>query len=74
MRHDELEVLLHREPCPRLRLHLTGGEVFEITDPDEAVLRRSTVQLLVATQDQREREAIINLLHIIWIEVLPPSS
>jgi hypothetical protein len=74
MRHDELEVLLQREPCPRLRLHLTGGGMFEITDPDEAVLRRSTVQLLVPTPDPREREAIINLLHIVWIEVLPPSQ
>jgi hypothetical protein len=74
MRQDDLKALLHREPCPRLRLHLTGGEVFEITDREDAVVDRSTVQLLAPLPDQKEREAIINLLHVIWIEVLPSSS
>src|SRR5438105_1436999 len=38
MRHDDLRRLLRREPCPRLRLHLSGGVTFEITDPDLVVL------------------------------------
>jgi len=74
MRHEDLELLLRREPCPRLRLHMTGGTVFEINDPDAVVFGRSTVELLLPPSDEREREAILNLLHIIWIEVLPPSS
>jgi hypothetical protein len=36
-------------------------------------LSRSTVELLLPRGDEGEREAIINLLHIIWIEVLPSS-
>jgi hypothetical protein len=71
MRREDLTVLLRREPCPRLRLHLTDGAVFEINDPDSIVFGRSTVELLLPPGDEEEREAILNLLHIIWVEVLP---
>jgi hypothetical protein len=71
MRQEDLRRLLRREPCPLLRLHLTNGIVFEINDPDLAVVGRSTVELLLPPGDTGEREAVINLLHIIWVEVLP---
>jgi hypothetical protein len=74
MRRQDLELLLHREPCPRLRLHMTGGELFEINDPDQVVLGPSTVELLLPSGEAREREAVMSLLHIIWIEVLPPLA
>jgi len=70
MRHDDLELLLRREPCPRLRMHMTSGELFEIQDPDSVFFGRSTVEILLPPG---EREAILNILHIVWIEVLPPS-
>jgi hypothetical protein len=72
MRQEDLRRLLQRHPCPRLRLHLTNGLVFEITDPDDVVLGRSAVELLLPPSDAGDREAVISLLHIIWIEVLPP--
>jgi hypothetical protein len=72
MRQEDLRRLLRRQPCPRLRLHLTNGFVFEIDEPDLVVVGRSTVELLLPPDEGREREAVINLLHIIWIEVLPP--
>lgn len=71
MREDDLKPLLARSPCPRLRLHLTGGLIFDITDPDLVVLDRSTIQLLMPNEPNRE--AIISLLHIIWVEVISPS-
>jgi hypothetical protein len=74
MRIADIRSLLQRSPCPRLRLHLTGGLVFEITDPDLVVLGRSTIELLLPPSDAGEREAIINVLHVIWVEVLPPPS
>lgn len=74
MRKSDLERLLHRVPCPRLRLHLTGRTTFEIDDPDLVVLGPSTVELVLPPGAEGEREAIVNLLHIIWIEVLPPPS
>jgi hypothetical protein len=70
MRREDLELLLRRDPCPSLRLHMTGGEVFEIADPDSVVFGRSTVEILLPPG---EREAILNILHIVWIEVLRPS-
>ncbi len=57
-----------------MRLHLTGGLVFEISDPDLVVLSQSTVELLLPKQDSTPREAVISLLHIIWVEVLDPVS
>lgn len=74
MRREDLTLLLRREPCPRLRIHLTGGEIFDIDDPDSVAFGRSTVELLLPPAAEEEREAILNLLHITWIEVLPPVS
>ncbi len=74
MRPEDLRQLLQRQPCPLLCLHLTNGVVFEIRDPDEAVVTRSTVEFLVPQHESREREAVINLLHIIWVEVLMPPA
>jgi hypothetical protein len=74
MRYIDLFRLMQREPCPRLRLHLTGGLTFEISDPDEVVLDRSTVELLLPSEQGLDREAVINLLHIVWIEVLSPTA
>jgi len=71
MRREDLELLLRRDPCPRLRLHMTGGEVFEIEDPDSIVFGRSTVEILLPPG---EREAILNILHIVWIELLQASA
>jgi hypothetical protein len=74
MRQEDVRRLLRRVPCPRLRLHLTGGTVFDINDPDLAVVGKSTVELILTPSAEGEREAVINLLHVIWIEVLPPAS
>jgi hypothetical protein len=57
-----------------LRLHLTNGAVFEIVDPELVYLGRFTVELLLPPVDGIDREAVINLLHIIWVEVLSPAS
>jgi hypothetical protein len=70
MRPEDLRQLLQRQPCPLLRWHLTGGMIFEIRDPDQAVVTRSTVEILLPPDDSREREAVISLLHITWIEVV----
>jgi hypothetical protein len=53
---------------------MTGGEVFEIEDADSVFFGRSTVEILLPRSDEGEREAILNILHIVWVEVLPPSS
>jgi hypothetical protein len=70
VRQEDLRRLLRRDPCPLLRLHMTGGQVFEIRDPDEAVLDRGTVDLLLPREGDKQREAVVSLLHIVWIEVV----
>ncbi len=74
MRTEDLTLLLRREPPPLPRLHLTGGTTFDIQDPDQAFLTRSTVELLLAPEGGREREAVINLLHVVWVEVIASAS
>jgi hypothetical protein len=70
MRPDVLKKLLQREPFVALRLHLSSGVFFDIRDPELVVVTRSTVELLFSADDGKRREAIINLLHIHWVEVL----
>ena len=68
MRPEDLRLLLQRVPCPLLRLHLTDGRAFDIQDPEQVVITRSTVELLIP--GEKNREAIISLLHIIWAEAV----
>jgi hypothetical protein len=70
VRPEDLRLLLQRVPCPLLRLHLTDGRTFDIQDPEEVVVTRSTVELLIP--GDKNREGIISLLHIIWVEVVSP--
>ncbi len=74
MRADDLRVLLQRQPCPVLRLHLTGGMIFELREPDSIVVTHSTVQLLLPANGLSTREAVISLLHVTWVEVVSPPS
>jgi hypothetical protein len=74
MRAEELGYLLGRNPTPLLRLHLSSGATFDITDPDLVYLSHSTVQLLLPRQHNQMREAVISLLHIVWVEVIDPPG
>ncbi len=68
MRPEDLRLLLQRVPCPLLRLHLTDGRTFDLQDPDLVVIGPSTVELLIP--GEKNREAVISLWHIIWVEVV----
>jgi hypothetical protein len=70
MRAEDLRTLLQRQPYPLLRLHLSSGLVFELPEPDLVLITRSTVEILLPNQDSRTREAVISLLHVVWVEVL----
>ena len=70
MRPEDLRILFQRQPLPVLRLHLTGGMTFDVPDPDQAVLTRSTIEILLPADGTSSREAVISLLHISWIEVV----
>ena len=70
MRPDDLKLLLKRNPCPLLRLHLTGGRTFDIQDPELVLISHSTVELLIP--GEKNREAVLSLLHVVWVEVVSP--
>lgn len=70
MRQQEIEQLLTRDPCPQLRFHLTGGQVFEIPDVEALVLSRTCAEILLPPEGGCDREAVISLLHVVWIEVV----
>jgi len=74
MREEDLLKLLKRDPCPLLRLHLTGGITFDLSESDLPVLTRSTVEIPLPTQHDQQREAVISLLHVVWVEVINPPD
>jgi hypothetical protein len=73
MRPADLRSLLRKVPFLPFRLHLTNGTVFEVRHPERAVVGRSTVVLSLPPESSLEREAIIALIHIMWIETQVPS-
>jgi hypothetical protein len=74
MRRQPLIDLLERQPRPIFRFHLTNGTVFEVNNPDLAVVRRHTLDLLLPSDSSGLREAVIDLFHIMWVEVVTPPS
>lgn len=74
MRSDDIDALFQRRPAPLIRLHVTGGQIFEISDPDLVVLGRSAIELILPPDGRSGREAVISLVHIIWAEVVSPAE
>jgi hypothetical protein len=70
MRPDDLHSALANKPFRLVRLHLTNGSVFEIAHPDMAIVGRSTVTLALPDDDDHARQAVLALLHIVWMEVV----
>jgi len=74
VRPEDLQLLFQRQPLPVLRLHLTGGMIFDIPDPEQVVLTRSTIEIPLPSDGSNFREAVISLSHITWIEVVTPDD
>jgi hypothetical protein len=74
MREDDIRVLLHRDPRPLLRLHLAGGMVFELPEFETVFLSHSTVEFPLPDAHDQQREAVISLLQIVWVEVIDPPA
>jgi hypothetical protein len=74
MRPDDLRELLRQQPFIPLRLHLTGGMVFEVRHPEMAVVSRSTVLIELPQLGGVHRVATLALLHVVWVEALSPAS
>ena len=71
MRPEELRTLSRRRPFVPIRIHLTDGTVYDVRDPEMALLTRSTVEIGV---EKREGSGIADdvvycsLVHIVRVE------
>jgi hypothetical protein len=74
MRGNDLHQHLGQRPFRPFRLHLTDGTVFDVPHPDLAVVGRATLTITLPPALGLHREAVIDLLHIMWLEALaaPP--
>jgi len=76
MRAEELKSLIDKRPFYPIRLHISNGDVIEITHPDAAVVSKS----LIFVGLRREPTGVVDvityysLLHIAQIEVLGPND
>lgn len=74
MEADDLLEILSYEPFRRLRFHLADGTIIEINHPDMAMLGQTAVKLGLPPEEDDEREAVVPLSSINWVEVIFRSS
>ena len=74
MTEHEIRELFQRQPVPILRLHLVGGMTFDIRDPDDLVLGTFTVEIALPPDGPLDREAVVNLSQVLWVEVITPMD
>jgi hypothetical protein len=73
MRSDDFREHLEREPFQSFRVHLSSGAFFDIRHSQMAQVTRSTLHIALPLEGDRQRFAIIALVHIVWLEVLVPT-
>lgn len=73
MRRDNLEEYVKRRPFQPFRIYLSTGVFFDIRNPQLASLAPSTLTLGLPIEGDRQRFLEIDLLHIVWIEMLFPT-
>lgn len=73
MRPDDLRDALSQKPFRLVRLHLTSGRAFDITHPDMIIVGRSTMTLALPDDDHEARQAVIALVHVVWMEIVVES-
>jgi hypothetical protein len=77
MRPEEVIELLRKRPFVPLRIHLTGGETFDIRHPELVLVLRGRVDIGVGsdpTSGVLDRVEHCSLLHIVRIEELHSPS
>jgi hypothetical protein len=74
MRASDVREQLGHKPFRPFRLHLTDGTVFDISHPDLALVFHAVVKIGLPPALGLERDAVIDLLHIMWLEILGTPS
>jgi hypothetical protein len=75
VRPDTLRGWINRAPFRHFRLHLTTGVAFEVRHPEEVAVQGDRVILTLggAGGAGPPRQIDISLLHIVYIEMIPPA-
>jgi hypothetical protein len=77
MRAEELAELIRVRPFTPLRVHLTTGETYDITHPDQVIVLRQRVDIGLQPDPKTgvvDRVEHCSLLHVVRVEELPRSS
>ncbi len=76
MRAEELTELIRIKPFAPLRIHMTDGQAFDVTHPDQIIVLRSRVDIGVEPDRNTgvvQRVEHCSLLHVVRVEELQPS-
>ena len=73
MRPDDLREQLERRPFEPFRVYLSNGVFFDIRKPHMASVMRSTLHIALPLEGDKQRFAVVALVHIVWLEVLLPA-
>jgi len=73
MRSPDIREYLQRRPFQPFRVHLSTGAFFDIRNPQMAAVGRSAVTISLPLEGDRQRFAVIDLVHIVWFEVVLPA-
>ena len=74
MRPEDLRRLQRQRPFRPFRLHLTSGYILDVRQPGVISIGRATVTVLLPPESAGEREALVPLGQIAWVEVLVPPG
>jgi hypothetical protein len=71
MNAEAIQELLHRRPFEPFEVHLSNGEIHQISNPEFAVVLKSNVFIGYPDSD---RFALCSLLHIASLQRLQPEE
>ncbi len=71
MRPEDIREFTRKQPFEPYRLHITGGQTYDIRHPDQVIVLRSRLVIGVSGNDSiPDRVEHIALVHIVRIEEL----
>ena len=75
MRPDDLIELVRRQPFGPLRIHITGGNTYDVHYPDQIIVLRSRAVFAVGGEnDVGERLEHVALVHVVRVEELTETT
>jgi hypothetical protein len=70
---EDIQLELGRDPFQPFRLHLSNGLFFDVRKPNMVAVGRRSATIGLRMDGDKQRYAVVALVHIVWLEVLLPS-